>query len=456
MRVRMIYAEESHAALYTQDSDTCVVLLPGFGYSFERPLLQAARKLALQAGFDVLCLSFGELPYDKQRMKESVADCLPLACKRAAALLTRLPHAHRIWIAKSFGTIVAGSLRKADERCVMLTPLAQTFPYIRSEDVVCYGEADPFLSEADLNWLSRCPALCLRFPGLDHSLRGSGGAAAHEQVGQAMAGVLEACGHGQRAVQEDVSPVGIFDSGLGGISVLRELRRCLPHEHFLYYGDSAHAPYGVRDREAIRTLCIAICEHMIAHHVKAIVIACNTATSACVNELRARYPQLPIVGMEPALKVAAERGPHQRIIVTATQLTLKEQKFAKLMERFQNEHTIWKQPCPRLVELVEQGRLRERETIMQALREYLTPYDLTHVDSIVLGCTHFVFYRPYFVDMLPKEVALIDGNHGTVMHLADLLTQRGALCAQGQGGIVIENSSTDLCLLDRSIELLEG
>ena len=271
-----------------------------------------------------------------------------------------------------------------------------------------------------------------------------------------MAGVLEACGHGQRAVQEDVSPVGIFDSGLGGISVLRELRRCLPHEHFLYYGDSAHAPYGVRDREAIRTLCIAICEHMIAHHVKAIVIACNTATSACVNELRARYPQLPIVGMEPALKVAAERGPHQRIIVTATQLTLKEQKFAKLMERFQNEHTIWKQPCPRLVELVEQGRLRERETIMQTLREYLTPYDLTHVDSIVLGCTHFVFYRPYFVDMLPKEVALIDGNHGTVMHLADLLTQRGALCAQGQGGIVIENSSTDLCLLDRSIELLEG
>ena len=118
----MIYAEESHAALYTQDSDTCVVLLPGFGYSFERPLLQAARKLALQAGFDVLCLSFGELPYDKQRMKESVADCLPLACKRAAALLTQLPHAHRIWIAKSFGTIVAGSLRKADERCVMLTP----------------------------------------------------------------------------------------------------------------------------------------------------------------------------------------------------------------------------------------------------------------------------------------------------------------------------------------------
>ena len=135
---------------------------------------------------------------------------------------------------------------------------------------------------------------------------------------------------------------------------------------------------------------------------------------------------------------------------------MKEQKFAKLMERFQNEHTIWKQPCPRLVELVEQGRLRERETIMQTLREYLTPYDPdARRQHRGLGCTHFVFYRPYFVDMLPKEVALIDGNHGTVMHLADLLTQRGALCAQGQGGIVIENSSTDLCLLDRSIELLE-
>ena len=141
--------------------------------------------------------------------------------------------------------------------------------------------------------------------------------------------------------------------------------------------------------------------------------------------------------------------------MTATQLTLKEQKFARLMERFQNEHTIWKQPCPRLVELVEEGRLHERDTLKETLTAYLAPYDLTQVDSIVLGCTHFVFYRPVLRELLPAHVALIDGNRGTVLHLMDLLKQRGALCTQGHGGIVIENSSADPQLLDRSLELLE-
>ncbi len=351
----MIYAEENSAALYAQGSDTCVVLLPGFGYTFDRPLLKRARELALQAGCDVLCLSFGELPIDRQRMKDSVAACLPIAHERAKAILDQLSYARRLWIAKSFGTIVAGMLRKAQERCVMLTPLRQTFPYIHEDDLVCYGDQDPFLDEEDLGWLKQCPASCLRVPGADHSLADADHQPLHEAVFSAVGALLDEVSPGQRAAKdEDIRPIGIFDSGLGGISVLRELRRCLPHEHFLYYGDSAHAPYGVRERADIRRLCIDICTHMIECRVKAIVIACNTATSACVNELRALYPQLPIVGMEPALKVAAERGAHQRIIVTATQLTLKEQKFARLMERFQNEHTIWKQPCPRLVELVEE------------------------------------------------------------------------------------------------------
>lgn len=456
MRLRMIYAEENSAALYAQGSDTCVVLLPGFGYMFDRPLLKRARELALQAGCDVLCLSFGELPIDRQRMKDSVAACLPIAHERAKAILDQLSYARRVWIAKSFGTIVAGMLRKAQERCVMLTPLRQTFPYIHEDDLVCYGDQDPFLDEEDLGWLKQCPASCLRVPGADHSLADADHQPLHEAVFSAVGALLDEISPGQRAAKdEDIRPIGIFDSGLGGISVLRELRRCLPHEHFLYYGDSAHAPYGVRERADIRRLCIDICTHMIECRVKAIVIACNTATSACVNELRALYPQLPIVGMEPALKVAAERGAHQRIIVTATQLTLKEQKFARLMERFQNEHTIWKQPCPRLVELVEEGRLHERDTLKETLTAYLAPYDLTQVDSIVLGCTHFVFYRPVLRELLPAHVALIDGNRGTVLHLMDLLKQRGALCIQGHGGIVIENSSSDPQLLDRSLELLE-
>ena len=395
MRLRMIYAEENSAALYAQGSDTCVVLLPGFGYTFDRPLLKRARELALQAGCDVLCLSFGELPIDRQRMKDSVAACLPIAHERAKAILDQLSYARRLWIAKSFGTIVAGMLRKAQERCVMLTPLRQTFPYIHEDDLVCYGDQDPFLDEEDLGWLKQCPASCLRVPGADHSLADADHQPLHEAVFSAVGALLDEVSPGQRAAKdEDIRPIGIFDSGLGGISVLRELRRCLPHEHFLYYGDSAHAPYGVRERADIRRLCIDICTHMIECRVKAIVIACNTATSACVNELRALYPQLPIVGMEPALKV-------------------------------------------------------------ETLTAYLAPYDLTQVDSIVLGCTHFVFYRPVLRELLPAHVALIDGNRGTVLHLMDLLKQRRALCTQGHGGIVIENSSADPQLLDRSLELLE-
>ena len=120
MRLRMIYAEENSAALYAQGSDTCVVLLPGFGYTFDRPLLKRARELALQAGCDVLCLSFGELPIDRQRMKDSVAACLPIAHERAKAILDQLSYARRLWIAKSFGTIVAGMLRKAQERLSLI------------------------------------------------------------------------------------------------------------------------------------------------------------------------------------------------------------------------------------------------------------------------------------------------------------------------------------------------
>ena len=457
MRLRMIYAEENSAALYAQGSDTCVVLLPGFGYTFDRPLLKRARELALQAGCDVLCLSFGELPFDRQRMKDSVAACLPIAHERAKAILDQLSYARRLWIAKSFGTIVAGMLRKAQERCVMLTPLRQTFPYIHEDDLVCYGDQDPFLDEEDLGWLKQCPASCLRVPGADHSLADADHQPLHEAVFSAVGALLDEVSPGQRAAKdEDIRPIGIFDSGLGGISVLRELRRCLPHEHFLYYGDSAHAPYGVRERADIRRLCIDICTHMIECRVKAIVIACNTATSACVNELRALYPQLPIVGMEPALKVAAERGAHQRIIVTATQLTLKEQKFARLMERFQDAHTIYRQPCPRLVEIVEHDQLDNRELVIAQLNEYLYPYDLSQIDSIVLGCTHFVFFKDYFRELLPSNVHIIDGNHGTAMHLMDLLRQRDALCEEGEGSIRIENSSGDQELIRLSKKLLGG
>ena len=212
------------------------------------------------------------------------------------------------------------------------------------------------------------------------------------------------------------APIGVFDSGLGGISVVRQIRRELPHERILFFGDSAHAPYGTKPPQEVRALSRTIVEHLVEQGAKAIVIACNTATSAAVDELRDEY-NLPIIGMEPALKVACDRGHGvpQRVIVAATPLTLREHKFAALMHRFESDNTIWPQPCPELVDIVEHGQLGDHDLVMRTLHGYFDRYDLSTVDSVVLGCTHFVFYRDYFRELLPESTAIIDGNHGTVL-----------------------------------------
>ena len=267
------------------------------------------------------------------------------------------------------------------------------------------------------------------------------------------------------------APIGVFDSGLGGISVARRIMRDLPHERVLYFGDSANTPYGTKTPAQVRDLSFAIVERFVRQGAKAVVIACNTATSAAVNELRDAYG-IPIIGMEPALKVACDRGdrPHdghdgddggartahvpQRVIVAATPLTLSERKFAALMARFEADNTILPQPCPELVEIVEQGRLADRDLVMRTLHGYFDRYDLTDVDSVVLGCTHFVFYRDYFRDLLPATTALVDGHAGTVRHLAVVLESLGALAPDDAiGGVDIANSdpSTRVATLARDL-----
>ncbi|RYQ41833.1 glutamate racemase [Bifidobacterium pseudolongum subsp. globosum] len=238
------------------------------------------------------------------------------------------------------------------------------------------------------------------------------------------------------------APIGVFDSGLGGISVVRQIRAEMPHERILFFGDSAHAPYGTKTPQEVRALSRTIVEHLVEQGAKAIVTACNTATSAAVNELRDEY-SLPIIGMEPALKVACDRGHGvpQRVVVAATPLTLREHKFAALMHRFESDNTIWPQPCPKLVEIVEHGQLGDHDLVMRTLHGYFDQYDLPTVDSVVLGCTHFVFYRDYFRELLPESTAIIDGNHGTVHHLDVILESLGALAPQTQDGSVTLTNS---------------
>ncbi|WP_427877446.1 glutamate racemase [Gardnerella sp. 2492-Sm] len=240
------------------------------------------------------------------------------------------------------------------------------------------------------------------------------------------------------------APIGVFDSGLGGISVARQMREALSHEKIIYFGDSANAPYGIKTPEEVKKLSFAIVEHFMQLNVKAVVIACNTATSAAVNDLRAHY-DIPIVGMEPALKLACDlgKGEPQRVIVAATPLTLRERKFADLLQRFSQNNTIFSQPCPDLVRIVERGELCNRDIVFAALHKYFDTYDLESIDSVVLGCTHFVFYRDYFREFLPESTKIVDGNEGTINHLRKILDERNELAdVLEQGSITITNSDT--------------
>lgn len=252
------------------------------------------------------------------------------------------------------------------------------------------------------------------------------------------------------------APIGVFDSGLGGISVVRQLHAVMPNERIIYFGDSANAPYGVKTPQEVRNLSFKIVEHFAKLSVKAIVIACNTATSAAVDDLRNHY-NMPIIGMEPALKLACDLGggKPQRVIVAATSLTLKERKFADLMNRFTQNHKIFPQPCPDLVEIVENGDLGNKNIVMSALHKYFDSYDLNSIDSVVLGCTHFVFYRDYFREFLPDCVKIVDGNAGTVHHLKSVLESSGQLAdANNNGSVLLTNSDSSNRISELSKSLL--
>lgn len=246
------------------------------------------------------------------------------------------------------------------------------------------------------------------------------------------------------------NPIGIFDSGLGGISVLNECSQLLPHEHFIYYGDSAFAPYGVKDSQTVINRCIYICDLLIKQHVKAIVIACNTATSVAVDTLRERY-SIPIIGMEPALKVAANKKEKQTILVMATTLTLKEKKFANLMRRYEQNHTIIKMPCPLFVSIIEDNLPDRQALVDKQLNEYKNILKDLTIDSIVLGCTHFVFLKDEIAHYFHHQVTLIDGNAGTANHLKDIL-EKQSLLSDSIGTIEILNS--DMLKIEQSKELV--
>ncbi len=245
--------------------------------------------------------------------------------------------------------------------------------------------------------------------------------------------------------------IAVFDSGVGGISTLRELVRLMPGEDFLYFGDSANAPYGGRSTEEVRRLTLQNARQLMDRGIKALVIACNTATAAAISQLRQTYPDTVIVGIEPALKVAADRFPTGKIGIMATQVTLREEKLSLQLERF-SQAQVERISAPGLVELIEQGKADAPET-EKLLQQVLVPY-IGKLDALVLGCTHYPFVKDTIANILGKNTLLLDGGEGTARQTRRLLEQAGLL-NDGQGSVTIENSLQNTNILTLSAKLLE-
>lgn len=230
-----------------------------------------------------------------------------------------------------------------------------------------------------------------------------------------------------------LAPVGVFDSGLGGLSVAREIRKRLPAESLLYYADTAHCPYGGRSLEWIRERSLQVARALIDHGAKLIVVACNTASGAALEALRAEL-DTPVVGLEPAVKPATSLSRNRRVGVMATVATLQSERFQRLLDRFGNGVELIPRACPGLVELVEEGDTRG-ERVQHALAELLVPLREAEVDTVVLGCTHYPFLREAISEILGPEVRIIDSGRAVARQVERVLRERQALVPGGRGTI---------------------
>ena len=247
--------------------------------------------------------------------------------------------------------------------------------------------------------------------------------------------------------------IAVFDSGVGGISVLRHLRRRMPGERYVYFGDSANAPYGSRPTQEVRDLTLAAAEKLMAQWpLKALVIACNTATAAAVKDLREKYPDLVVIGIEPALKLAADHFPGGRVGVMATEVTLREEKFDTLLHRFDENCSVFKIPAPGLVQLIEAGKTEDPET-EALLRGILSPF-VGKLDALVLGCTHYPFAAKAISRILGEQVKLLDGGDGTARETLRRL-QGADLLEEGAGELILTNSRGDENMVRLSYDLLK-
>ena len=228
------------------------------------------------------------------------------------------------------------------------------------------------------------------------------------------------------------APIGVFDSGLGGLSVAREIRRRLPDEDIIYLADSAHTPYGGRPLDEIRDLSVAMAGALVRRGAKVVVVACNTASGAAIEEVRERF-LLPVVGLEPAVKPAAEESRTRRIAVLATPATLQTDRFHRLIDNHGSDVDVIKIACPGFVELVEEGEL-DGERAMQEVGEVLAPILAEDVDEVVLGCTHYPFLRGVIARVLGPRVTILDSGEAVARQVERVLVEHDLRRVSAGGG----------------------
>jgi glutamate racemase len=247
-------------------------------------------------------------------------------------------------------------------------------------------------------------------------------------------------------------PIGIFDSGVGGLSVLLEVRRELPHEDLLYVADSGHAPYGEKPVDFIERRATGIVNFFITQGAKAVVVACNTATGTAIESLRARWP-LPIVGIEPAIKPAVAITKSNVVGVLATSQTIASARFARLADTFGSGIHIVAQPCPGLVEQIEKGDLSGDDT-RALIEQYVRPLVEQGADTLVLGCTHYPFVREMIAAVAGPSVTIIDPAPAVAREVRRRLEQRGMLAQATDRGAARFWTSGEPAQLERMLELL--
>ncbi len=225
-----------------------------------------------------------------------------------------------------------------------------------------------------------------------------------------------------------ILPIGLFDSGVGGLSVLRAIRQQMPAQPVIYFGDQAHVPYGVRSLEEVRAFSTAVTQFLLQQGAGLVIVACNTASAAALHSLRQAFPEVPFVGMEPAVKPAAENTHSGVVGVLATPATFQGQLYASVVERFAQGVTVLQDTCPGLVAEIEKGNLSGAET-RAILERALRPMVEAGIDTVVMGCTHYPFVIPLISDITGPSVRVIDPAPAIARQAGRLLAQRGWLAA---------------------------